>query len=64
LLRLDIVEDRTGIKRSTIYTGVKAKTFPAPVRIGARAMAWREEDIERFIASRPSMATGGDHAAR
>jgi prophage regulatory protein len=57
LLRLPAVEERTGLKKSTIYAGVKAKTFPAPVRLSARAVAFREEDIDRWISGRVN--TGG-----
>lgn len=54
LLRLPSVEDRTGLKKSSIYAGWKEGTFPAPVRLSARAVAWREEDIDRFIVERVS----------
>lgn len=57
LLRLPTVEDRTGLKKSTIYAGVKARTFPAPVRLSARAVAFREEEIDRWISER--IKTGG-----
>lgn len=57
LLRLPAVEERTGLKKSTIYAGVKAKTFPGPVRLSARAVAFREEDIDRWISGRVN--TGG-----
>ena len=53
LIRLPMVEDRTGLKKSTIYAAVKSQTFPAPLRLtGGRAVAWREEDIDRWIADR------------
>ena len=53
LIRLPVVEDRTGLKKSTIYAAVKSQTFPAPLRLtGGRAVAWREEDIDRWIADR------------
>lgn len=57
LLRLPSVEDRVGAKRSSIYAWCKAGTFPAPVRLSARAVAWREDDIDRWIAARTT--TGG-----
>lgn len=56
LLRLPAVEERTGLKKSTIYAGVKAKTFPGPVRLSARAVAFREEDIDRWISGRVNTA--------
>ncbi len=52
LLRLPRVEERTGLKKSSLYAGAKAGTFPAPVRLSARAVAWRESDIDRWIAAR------------
>ena len=58
LQRLPTVEDRTGFKKSSIYAGVKAGTFPAPVRLSARAVAWREADIDRWINERTT-AVGG-----
>ena len=52
LVRLPVVEDRTGLGKSSIYAGVRAGTFPAPVRLSARAVAWRESDIDQWIAGR------------
>ena len=56
LLRLPSVEARTGLRKSSIYFGVKDKTFPAPVLLSARAVAWREEDIDRWISERTKKA--------
>ncbi len=52
LIRLPVVEDRTGLGKSSIYAAVKAGTMPAPVRLSARAVAWREEEIDQWIAAR------------
>lgn len=54
LLRLDAVENMTGLRKSSIYTYMASKShgFPTPVRIGARAVAWRESDIWKWIAAR------------
>lgn len=52
LIRLPHVETKTGLKKSTIYAGVKENTFPSPVRLSARAVAWREDDIDRWINAR------------
>lgn len=60
LLRLPSVEERTGLKKSTVYAGVAARTFPAPVRLSARAVAWREEDIDRWIAERTTVGDAHD----
>ena len=53
-----------GIKRSSIYEGIKAGTFPAPLHIGARAVAWDSTEIAKWqadciAASRGAMAEPG-----
>ena len=55
LLRLASVEEMTGFRKSSIYAGVRGKTFPAPVRLSARAVGWREHEIQQWIASRVSV---------
>ena len=52
LLRLPEVCRRTGKKRSTIYSDIAAGTFPAPIKIGARASAWNSRAISDWIAER------------
>lgn len=52
LLRLKIVIDCTGLGRSSIYRKIDDGTFPAPIRIGARAVAWVENDVQKWIEER------------
>lgn len=52
LLRLPAVENRVGYKRSTIYRLVQAGKFPAPVPLGARAVAWPASQIELWVQER------------
>jgi len=61
LLRLPEVESLTGLKKSSIYAGMKASppTFPYCVRLSSRAVAWRESDIATWQAQRQH--TGGRH---
>lgn len=59
LLRLPDVEARTGLKKSAIYAGMKAGTFPACIKLGPRAAAWPESDISNWIASRIRAGRGG-----
>ena len=54
LHRLPDVCGLTGLRKSSIYAMIKDGSFPAPVRIGRRAVAWRQEDIGRWIDSRRS----------
>ncbi len=51
LLRLPKVMEKTGLSRSSVYDQVKKSRFPAPVRIGERAVAWRESDINKWITN-------------
>jgi prophage regulatory protein len=52
MLRRPEVEQVTGMARTTIYDGMAAGTFPKPVKIGARAVAWPESVIRNWIAER------------
>lgn len=52
ILRRKQVETRTGLPRSTIYAGIKAGTFPAPISLGKKSVGWLESDIAGWIASR------------
>lgn len=53
LLRRPEVERQTGLSRSTIYEKMEAGTFPRPRRIGRRAVAWPEAEIEAWKAAQP-----------
>lgn len=53
LLRRHEVERQTGLSRATIYRQMDAGTFPRPRRIGQRAVAWPQHEIEAWKASRP-----------
>ena len=53
LARRPQVESLVQLSRSSIYAAVKAGTFPAPVRIGVRAVAWRISEIEQWLKARP-----------
>lgn len=50
LLRLPEVIARIGVGRTTWLVGVRQGLYPKPVRIGARAVAWRSTDIELVIS--------------
>jgi prophage regulatory protein len=44
-LRFPEVCELTGKSRAGIYAAMKKNQFPAPVRIGARSVAWPESVI-------------------
>jgi prophage regulatory protein len=53
LLRLPAVLHTTGLGRSTLYRMVADHTFPAPVRVSKRAVAWRDHEIRQWTLDRP-----------
>jgi prophage regulatory protein len=52
LIRLPEVERRTSHSCSEIYKRMHAGTFPRPVKIGRRAVAWVEEEIDRYVKAK------------
>ena len=52
LIRIREVQHRTGLGRSTIYRWIAHGNFPKPVHLGGRVVAWTEDDIEHWIASK------------
>lgn len=51
-MRIPEVAHVTGLSRSTIYNCVEDGTFPAPVRLTARAIAWKESEIREWMDNR------------
>jgi prophage regulatory protein len=51
LYRLPAVSAKTGLSKSEIYRRIKVGTFPAPVELGLRARAWRDEDLQTWFQS-------------
>ena len=52
LIRLPEVQHRVGLGRSTIYRWMAEGKFPKPVQLGGYAVAWAEDDVVAWIASR------------
>lgn len=48
LLRLGDVIESTSLSRPTIYRKVAEHTFPKPIRISSRRVAWRESEVEAW----------------
>lgn len=62
-MRFKEVSDTVGLRRTAIYKAIKDGTFPAPIRIGAQAVAWDSGEIEQWqarciAASRPELTAG------
>jgi prophage regulatory protein len=54
ILRRPAVEARTGLSRSSLYRMIQEKSFPSPIRIGARAVGWESSIVDQWIQDRIS----------
>lgn len=52
LIRLPEVENLIGCKKSTVYTMLKQGTFPRPIRLSARMVAWNENAVLQWLQDR------------
>lgn len=51
----------TGYKsRTTLWRRVKAGDFPSPIALSAHATRWKENEVDDWIQSLPSMKYGGE----
>ena len=53
LLTADDVLSRCRISKATLYRLVKSGGCPAPIRIGLRAVRWRESELNAWLSGRP-----------
>jgi prophage regulatory protein len=51
ILRRKAVEARSGLSRSTLYDYIRAGRFPAPVRVGSRAVGWVASEVDAWLAA-------------
>lgn len=47
-INLTAVEDKTALKKSSIYAKVKTGDFPAPIKMGVRTV-WIESEIDTWL---------------
>ena len=59
LERQSAVIARVCISRTTLWRWVDAGTFPKPMKIGVRAIAWDSCDIDAWIEGRKAQTTVG-----
>ena len=60
LLRRSSVEEVTGLSKASIYRLMDEGSFPPPVRIGTRAVAWPQSAIVEWIEARKAEALRAD----
>jgi prophage regulatory protein len=49
-----------GISRSTLYAWLDAGILPRPIRLGARATAFRREELEAWLEGRARTTPAGN----
>ncbi|HCA7568128.1 helix-turn-helix transcriptional regulator [Klebsiella quasipneumoniae] len=49
LIRLPEVLNRTGLCKAWIYRLISRDEFPSPIKLGERAIAFLESDINKWI---------------
>lgn len=52
LIKLPQVIKLTALSRSSLYSYIKNGEFPAPIKIGKRAVAWPEARVADWINQR------------
>jgi prophage regulatory protein len=51
-MRLSRVKEMTGLSKSCLYVLIRENHFPAPVRIGNRAVAWVRSEVRDWALGR------------
>lgn len=54
---------RCGFSVPGLYKAMREGRFPKPVRIGPRAVGWRESDIQAWMDSLPTAGDAADEGA-
>ena len=52
LIKLPEVKRRTTLSTSEIYRRLESGTFPRQIKLGAKAVAWLEHEIDAWIDAR------------
>lgn len=64
ILRLPDTVKKTGLSKSGIYQRIRARTFPQPVRLGARAVGFVEREVDAFLSELMANRTHAEGAQR
>ena len=59
LIRIRAVQERTSLSRSSIYAMAARGKFPQPIKVGRRASAWLESEVQAFIEAKIRESRGG-----
>lgn len=51
LLRVASVMEKVAMSRTELHRRINAGTFPKPLKLGARSVAWTEASVDAWIQS-------------
>lgn len=51
LYAIRAVVERTTLSRTEIYRRIREGTFPRQIKLGPRRVAWRERDVDEWVAA-------------
>ncbi len=60
IVRLPEIRKTLGVSRSAIYSAIKTRRFPRPIRLSTRSVGWRESEI---VAVLDAIVAGADDDA-
>jgi len=52
LIRKPVVLQRCGISQSSLYRQIKEGTFPRPILISERCVAWVEHEVDAWMEAK------------
>ena len=53
LVKLQEVEQASGLSKTTLYRLMRTGHFPEPLQVGPKAVRWRADEIQAWVDSRP-----------
>jgi prophage regulatory protein len=60
-LRLPATLDKVGVGKTSWYAAIAAGRAPRPIRLGLRATAWLESELDAYLELRASERNAGAH---
>lgn len=64
LLRIEAVAEKTGLAPTTVWAGARDGTFPAPLRVSTQVTAWKESEVDAWIATLPRSDPAEGHSPK
>ncbi len=61
-IRIEDVENITGLSRRTIYRLMKSKEFPQNIELTANSVGWLQSEIDNWIENRIQQRNNKDKA--